>query len=127
MFTACRAALYDTRIPKTRAVAYQSTKMSNPTDVEMEDGFKAALRTRKQSRAADFELEDTWDEGVPLTDRDKWPICVTLNVVSPTMALCLSIHSDTLQATKRTRRRCNTRRGTGDSLEAVALLRLFER
>ena len=87
MFMACRAALFDTRIPRTRAVEYQTTQMSDPTDVEMEDNFKAALRTRKQNRAADFELEDTWDEGVPLTERDKWPICITLNVVSPTMAL----------------------------------------
>jgi len=81
MFTACRAALYDTRIPKTRAVAYQSAKMSNPTNVEMEDNFKAALRTRKQSRAADFELEDAWNEGDALVDRNKWPICITLNVL----------------------------------------------
>ena len=87
---ACWAALYDTRIPKTRAVAYQSTKMSNPADMEMEDNFKAALRTRKQSRAADFELEDAWDEGVPLTDRDKWPICITLNVVSYYAAICIN-------------------------------------
>ena len=87
MFTACRAALYDTRIPKTRAVAYQSAKASNRPDVEMADNFKAALRTRKQNRAADFELEDAWDEGLALTDRDKWPICITLNVVCPAVAL----------------------------------------
>jgi exosome complex component RRP42 len=96
MFTACRAALYDTRIPKTRAVAYQSTKMSNPTGVETEDNFKAALQTRKQTRAADFELEDAWDEGVPLTDRDKWPICITLSIVSPNTVLCVLIHSNPL-------------------------------
>ena len=93
MFMACRAALFDTRVPRTRAVAYQTTKKpSDPTtgtevdvDVEMgmEDNFKAALRSRKQSRAADFELEDNWDEGVPLTERYKWPICITLNIVSP--------------------------------------------
>ena len=93
----------------------------------MEDNFKAALRTRVQNRAADFELEDAWDEGLALTDRDKWPICITLNVVRPAVALCTLIHNDTLQATKRARRRCNARRGTGDPLEAVALLRLFER
>ena len=87
MFMACRAALFDTRVPRTRAVEYQTTQKGDPTDVEMEDNFKAALRTRKQSRAADFELEDTWDEGVPLTERDKWPICITLNVVSPTTVL----------------------------------------
>jgi len=95
MFMACRAALFDTRVPRTRAVAYQTTtttttKMSDdPRDVEMEDNFKAALRSRKQSRAADFELEDTWDEGVPLTEREKWPICITLNVVSPTTTTVL--------------------------------------
>jgi exosome complex component RRP42 len=87
MFMACRAALSDTRIPKTRAVAYQWTKTSDPADVEMGDNFKAALRTRKQNQAADFELEDTWDEGVTLTNRDKWPICITLCVVSPTVVL----------------------------------------
>ena len=53
----------------------------------MEDNFKAALRTRRQNRAADFELEDAWDEGLALTDRDKWPICITLNVVRPAVAL----------------------------------------
>ena len=92
----------------------------------MEDNFKAALRTRKQSRAAVFELEDTWDEGVPLTDRDKWPICITLNVVSLTMVLLVLIHSDIPQATKRAHCRCNTGRGASNPLEAVALLRLFE-
>ena len=92
----------------------------------MGDTFKAALRTGVQSRAADFELEDAWGEGVPLTDRDKWPICITLNVVSLTIKLCASIHSNTLQATKRARRRCDTGRGTGDPLEAAALLRLSE-
>jgi exosome complex component RRP42 len=89
LFIACRAALFDTRVPRTRAVAYQTTTMATKTsdriDVEMEmgdDNFKAALRSRKQGRAADFELEDTWDAGVPLTEREKWPICITLNVVS---------------------------------------------
>src|SRR5258706_13341491 len=48
MCMACRAALFDTRIPRTRAVAYQTTQMRDPTDVEMEDNFKHALRTRKQ-------------------------------------------------------------------------------
>ena len=87
MFTACRAALYDTRIPKTRAVAYHSARASTRPDVETADNFKAALRTRRQNRAADFELADAWDEGLALTDRDKWPICITLNVVRPAAAL----------------------------------------
>ena len=29
----------------------------------------------------DFELPDYWDEGEVLAGREKWPICVTLNLV----------------------------------------------
>jgi exosome complex component RRP42 len=92
LFIACRGALWDTRIPRTRAVEYQSTTTTNTNtkageklegeDEEMSDMWKAAVQTKKAARAADFELEDNWDYGYPLSARALCPVAVTLNVVS---------------------------------------------
>ncbi|PVG00904.1 ribosomal protein S5 domain 2-like protein [Serendipita vermifera] len=94
LFIACRGALWDTRIPRTRAVEYQAT--TQPTkntkgtggggngDEEMEDMWKSAVQTKKARRAADFELEDNWDYGYPLSARASCPVAVTLNVLPTT-------------------------------------------
>ena len=47
-------------------------------DAEATSGFDTRKYTNK---ATDFELPDYWDEGEVLDGRDKWPVCVTLNLV----------------------------------------------
>ncbi|KZT30239.1 ribosomal protein S5 domain 2-like protein [Neolentinus lepideus HHB14362 ss-1] len=83
LFMAARAALWDTKVPVTRVVEYQAKKggavRQDDMDVEQESG----LDTRQVSRAVDFELPDYWDEGETLAGQDRWPVCVTLNIVSP--------------------------------------------
>ncbi|KAK0466962.1 ribosomal protein S5 domain 2-type protein [Desarmillaria tabescens] len=70
LFIAARAALYDTKVPRTRAVQYKARKDS---------GFDM------HTAPTDFELPDYWDEGEVLAGRDTWPVCVTLNIESPTV------------------------------------------
>ena len=92
LFLACRAAICDTRVPRTRAVEYAQPSKGSATsktgigsgemDVEDEtDIWKAAVQTKRAARAADFELEDTADQGVWLEGRERCPVAVTLNVV----------------------------------------------
>ncbi|KAG8749137.1 hypothetical protein FRC14_001668 [Serendipita sp. 396] len=93
LFLACRGALWDTRVPRTRAVEYQQQQQRQPNrgggrgqsgmggGDEEEDMWKEAIRTRVQSRAADFELEDTSEAGKRLSGREKCPVAVTLNIL----------------------------------------------
>ena len=93
---ACRAALWDTRVPRTKGVAYRvSGKQTGAVqpdgqrqhddgmDVDVDTGApaKSLLGTRDANSVADFELEDYWDDGEVLAARDAWPVCVTLNMV----------------------------------------------
>jgi exosome complex component RRP42 len=100
LFLAARAALWDTKVPRTRSVEYRpsgdgdetttkasggimggAVKGSDNMDVDLTD--ESSLDTRHAlQRAIDFELEDHWDEGDCLDGRDRWPLCVTLNIVS---------------------------------------------
>lgn len=85
MFMAARAALWDTKVPRTRSIQYAGRK-NGRTDAPMDvdDGNAAEVSgfdTRHLKAAVDFELVDTWDEGEPLAGREKWPVCVTLNIV----------------------------------------------
>ncbi|KAI0740492.1 ribosomal protein S5 domain 2-like protein [Earliella scabrosa] len=93
LFMAARAALWDTKVPRTRAVEYRAPdalKMSK-TDASMAmevDEATSGFDTRDMARtAADFELPDYWDEGEVLHGREKWPICVTLNLLPPVHVL----------------------------------------
>ena len=46
------------------------------------DQGTSGFDTRDMARtAADFELPDYWDEGEVLQGREKWPVCITLNLV----------------------------------------------
>ncbi|KAI0919709.1 hypothetical protein AcW1_003111 [Taiwanofungus camphoratus] len=90
LFMAARAALWDTRVPRTRAIQYHTRKSAAATpsiDMEMEaEGpgvpGRSGFDTRDIARtAADFELPDYWDEGEVLGGREKWPVCITLNVL----------------------------------------------
>ena len=87
LFMAARAALWDTRVPRTRAVEYRPDKKDNKGGNEMmmdvDPESQSALDTRRsKAPATDFELEDSWDDGVVLGGRDAWPLSVTLNLVS---------------------------------------------
>ena len=95
IFLAARAALWDTKVPRTRSVGYRASETEfrakssggimgsavkgGDMDVDLNDD---PLDIRQLQRATDFELEDHWDEGDLLDGRDRWPLCVTLNVVS---------------------------------------------
>lgn len=130
LFMACRAALWDTRIPRTRAVEYRSGETGVETqdqDTEMSDIWKAAIRTKKATRAADFELEDYWDQGARLSGRSKCPVAITLNIVSYT-SLCTSLHESDMQtATVYAYSRHNSIRGAGCSPEAPVSLLVHQR
>ena len=91
LFMAARAALWDTKVPRTRAVEYQAPEDSQTTrdsasamDVDNREAIPTAsgFDTREMVRtAADFELPDYWDEGEVLHGRERWPVCITLNLV----------------------------------------------
>ncbi|KAH9477012.1 Exosome complex component RRP42 [Psilocybe cubensis] len=101
LFMAARAALCDTRVPRTRSVEYKARRNAGAAaagggggvvgasaaakgqgDMDVDEEAVSGFDTRQIQSATDFELPDYWDEGEPLDGRDRWPICVTLNVVS---------------------------------------------
>ena len=85
MFMAARAALWDTKVPRTRGVQYArvtASKNADSMDVEQEGVPASGFDTRQVPSATDFELPDYWDEGEMLAGRDTWPVCLTLNIVS---------------------------------------------
>ncbi|EPT02256.1 hypothetical protein FOMPIDRAFT_1160450 [Fomitopsis schrenkii] len=91
LFMAARAALWDTKVPRTRPIQYQGRRGGGANEDAMEAegdpaaGARSAFDTRDMKRdAADFELPDYWDEGEVLDGRDRWPVCVTLNLLPPT-------------------------------------------
>jgi exosome complex component RRP42 len=87
LFMAARAALWDTHVPKTRAVEYRRGKGKQGDDMDVDPESQSGLDTRSKASATDFELEDSWDEGPLLGGRETWPICITLNLV-PVSLFC---------------------------------------
>jgi len=89
MFMAARAALWDTKVPRTRSVEYKAKKgdpieKGGHGDMDVDAEATSGFDTRKHmNKATDFELPDYWDEGEVLDGRDKWPVCVTLNLLPP--------------------------------------------
>ena len=82
LFMAARAALCDTRVPRTRAVEYKKEGAKGSAEMDVDSGPQSALDTRRtKAPATDFELEDSWDDGAVLGGRDAWPLSVTLNLV----------------------------------------------
>lgn len=79
LMLACRAALWDTKVPRTKGVEYRAPH----GHATQGDGFER----EGLSRATDFELTDYWDEGEVLSGRESWPVCVTVNVVRPSFRL----------------------------------------
>ncbi|KAI0665577.1 ribosomal protein S5 domain 2-like protein [Trametes maxima] len=94
LFMASRAALWDTKVPRTRAVEYHAPETSRSAndstgamDVDNRETIptSSGFDTREMVRTAtDFELPDYWDEGEVLQSQEKWPVCVTLNLIPPT-------------------------------------------
>jgi exosome complex component RRP42 len=93
LFMAARAALWDTKVPRTRSVEYKARKggfgaaagggkAGGSGDMDLDEETPSGFDTRHITNATDFELPDYWDEGEVLDGRDKWPVCITLNVVS---------------------------------------------
>ncbi|KAG9024979.1 hypothetical protein FRB95_010826 [Tulasnella sp. JGI-2019a] len=97
---AARTALWDLRIPRTRSVEYRKTVQQDEAMTDSDDrpdAFKTAIGQGvskyggesgksgggKKGTGADFELEDYWDDGVPLKHRERLPVCVTLNLLPP--------------------------------------------
>ncbi|KAF8208144.1 ribosomal protein S5 domain 2-like protein [Mycena galopus ATCC 62051] len=98
LFMAARAALWDCKVPRTRAVEYKAPASSSALGAKAAEGGemdvdgdgdadveaqKSGFDTRSIARAVDFELPDYWDEGEVLGGSDKWPVCVTLNIALP--------------------------------------------
>ena len=100
VFMAARAALWDTKVPRTRSVEYKAKKgvvgaggaVSGTTgkksageggggDMDVDEGVVSGFDTRQIRNATDFELPDYWDEGEVLDGGSAWPVCVTLNLV----------------------------------------------
>ncbi|KAI5891706.1 ribosomal protein S5 domain 2-like protein [Schizophyllum commune H4-8] len=102
LFMAARAALWDTRVPRTRAVEYRAAPGASGArgknaaqgagagDMDVDGPAASAFDTREAVRAAaDFELLDYWEEGEVLGGRERWPVGVTLNLMPPSPAYFL--------------------------------------
>lgn len=80
---AIHGALWDTRIPRTRAIEFEAREGEKEADGARSDGMKALLKKRKvgHTAAAEFDLEDHADEGERWKRRDALPVGITLNLV----------------------------------------------
>jgi exosome complex component RRP42 len=80
---AIRGALWDLRIPRTRAVEFEAREGAKDDNGNPSDEIKSLLRKKKIiSGDADFSLEDHGDEGEYLKNLEALPIGMTLNLVS---------------------------------------------
>ncbi|KAH9929162.1 uncharacterized protein B0H18DRAFT_997850 [Fomitopsis serialis] len=66
LFMAARAALWDTKVPRTRPIQYQARKFGD---------------TLKSTDAMEVEGVPVITSGEVLDGRDRWPVCVTLNML----------------------------------------------
>jgi len=93
VFMAARAALWDTKVPRTKSVEYKARKSRSTTtttsaieggsgNMDIDQDTISAFDTRQVQTATDFELPDYWDEGEVLDGRQHWPVCITLNLIS---------------------------------------------
>jgi len=74
--------------------------------MDVDTGTRSGFDTRQYTKkATDFELHDYWDEGEILDGRDKWPVCVTLNLVCTLVSDGDIILMETIAATNTLSRR----------------------
>ncbi|KAJ7672742.1 ribosomal protein S5 domain 2-like protein [Mycena rosella] len=100
LFLAARAALWDCKVPRTRGVEYKAAAApgakvaeSGEMDVDRDaEAQQSGFDTRSIARAVDFELPDYWDEGAVLAGRERWPVCVTLNIATPAASGAPLVH-----------------------------------
>ena len=87
---AARAALWDTKVPRTRGVEYKARRLRSAVgegkeggsgNMDIDEDTISGFDTRQVQSATDFELPDYWDEGEVLDGRHHWPVCITLNLV----------------------------------------------
>ncbi|KAG6897360.1 hypothetical protein C0993_007595, partial [Termitomyces sp. T159_Od127] len=101
LFMAARAALWDTRVPRTRPVEYRApAPPSTPAGAGAdEDAHETAQKqsgfdTRVVPKATDFELPDYWDDGAVLDGRARWPVALTLNLEPTSHFLDATAHEE---------------------------------
>ncbi|KAJ4490499.1 ribosomal protein S5 domain 2-type protein [Lentinula aciculospora] len=96
LFLAARAALWDTKVPRTRSVEYKSPKTlsSASGDMDIDQDTTSGFDTRNVAHATDFELPDYWDEGEILEGRERWPAAITLNLVNTVHFLDATLHEE---------------------------------
>jgi hypothetical protein len=103
LFMAARAALWDTKVPRTRSVEYKArkgtttggAKTGGSGDMDVDADTTSGFDMRHITNATDFELSDYWDDGEVLDGRDRWPVCITLNLVCRCSATSLALITDT--------------------------------
>lgn len=131
LFMAARAALWDTKVPRTRSIEYRANAKGGAqfgggrADMDVDEDNKSGFDTRQVAAATDFELEDYWDEGEVLNGREKWPVCVTLNLVRAlVLRTCLTLGTRTnmmaVTASSNTLPRCNIARRSGHAFPTFA-------
>ncbi|ETW76516.1 hypothetical protein HETIRDRAFT_455057 [Heterobasidion irregulare TC 32-1] len=98
LFVAARAALWDTKVPRTRSVEYRAggrlPGAIGSADMDVDEEKQSGFDMRQAHAATDFELEDYWDEGEPLDGRDGWPVCITLNLLPPVHLLDATLQEE---------------------------------
>ncbi|THH16042.1 hypothetical protein EW146_g4538 [Bondarzewia mesenterica] len=98
LFMAARAALWDTKVPRTRSIEYRMAKgreEGGAGDMDVDEERQSGFDMRQVQTATDIELEDYWDEGDILDGRDKWPVGITLNLLPPAHFLDATTHEET--------------------------------
>ncbi|KZP12456.1 ribosomal protein S5 domain 2-like protein [Athelia psychrophila] len=101
---AVRAALCDTKVPRTKGVEYRTQTQANSGaksdrnkggeggDMDVDTETRSGFDTRAQGQSenwhgrggeGDFELVDYWDEGEVLKGKEGWPVGVVLNLLPP--------------------------------------------
>lgn len=128
LFMAARAALWDTKVPRTKSVEYKarngpaivSGSAGESGDIDLESSFD----TRQIQNATDFELPDYWDEGEILGGRDRWPICVTMNLVRLLYIICYDL-LNVWTGASHTLSGCNNRGGVFNRSPTIACVFFF--
>lgn len=101
-WAAAYAAVYRTRVPRTRGVAYVAPEEQKAgKEATIDDLGIKSLKGEKQTksgvggkpgRAVDFELVDVWDEGEVLQGRERMGVGITIGLVSHSEGPAIQLH-----------------------------------